>query len=169
MIRVPYGREMKLKEFLTANKIESFIPMQYKTVEMKGSKVRQLTPVIRNLIFVNSTYIGLNQHKIKVEQTTPFRYIMDCATNMPMIVSDQDMVHFISVSDTMDEQLIYLTNIESTFKMGDRVKVIGGIFEGVEGRVVRIKKDRRVMVHINNVVAVVISFINPLLLEKLKD
>lgn len=167
-MRVPYGQEMKLKILFNSLELECFIPMQYKTTEIKGKRVTQLAPAIRNLIFVNSEYSFLNQLKRRAEGVVPFRYIIDKAINAPVIVPEREMNYFVAIAGTLDEQLIYLTKIEPILKTGDKVQITGGMFKGIEGQVVRIKKDRRVMVSIDNVVAVVTSFINPLLLKKIE-
>ena len=165
-IRVTYSREMKFKAHLDALNIKNFIPMQYKEILKNGQTQRVLAPIIHNLVFVLSTRQTLDEMKQgKLSLKIPIRYIMDKTHNTPIIISDTEMKHFIAVCGTMDEQLIYLTKIDSTLKKGEMVRITGGIFAGVKGRVVRIKKDHRVMVLINHVMAVVTAFINPILLE----
>lgn len=167
-IRVPYGREMKLKNRLDCEGIKSFIPMQHKQVIQSGKTEIRLVPAIRNLIFIYASRPCLNTLKLQVENCTPFRYIIDRITNNPIIVPEQDMNQFIAVAGTLNEQLIYLTNIEPVLRNGDQVLVTGGIFEGVQGRIVRIKKDRRVLVSIHNLIAIATAHINPLLLQKIE-
>lgn len=143
--------------------------MQYKKTVIDGREVDVMVPAIRNLIFVNSTRNLLNDLKLRVEASTPFRYIIDRSTNLPIVVPSKEMDHFIAIAETMDEQLIYLTEIKPTLKDGDKVLVTNGIFAGIEGNVVRIKRNRRVMVSIESVAAVVTAYINPLLLQKIGD
>lgn len=142
--------------------------MQNKKTIIDGKDANIVVPAIRNLIFVNTTRSLLDELKVKVEESTPFRYIIDKSTNLPIEVPSKDMEHFIAVAGSMDEQLIYLTEIKPTLIGGDKVVVTGGIFAGVEGNVVRIKKDRRVMVSIDSIAAVVTAYINPLLLKKIE-
>lgn len=167
-LRVLYGRELKLKALLSAMQIPNFIPMQYRKVVLKGRETKTLVPAIRNLIFVKAARPLLDELKTQVEERIPFRFIPDkaMANNSPIIIQEKAMEHFIAVSGTMNEQLIYLTRIEAALRGGDKVRVTGGVFAGVEGRVVRIKKDRRVMVSVDGVAAVVTAFINPLLLQR---
>ena len=51
------------------------------------------------------------------------------------------------------------------FKDGETVKVTDGPFKGAEGHIVRIKKDRRLVVTIRGVAAVATTFIHPQFLE----
>ena len=47
--------------------------------------------------------------------------------------------------------------------------MLGGIFEGAEGTLLRIKGDRRVVVSIPGVIAVATANIHASLLEKIKE
>ena len=49
------------------------------------------------------------------------------------------------------------------------VYVVGGIFEGVEGVVIRVKGDRRVSVCIKGIMAVATAYIHPSLIELIPD
>ena len=55
----------------------------------------------------------------------------------------------------------------SNLKRGQRVRITGGVFEGVEGEFVRIKDDRRVVVVIQGLMAVATAFIHPSLIEQI--
>ena len=85
----------------------------------------------------------------------------------PITVPQQQMDSFIAVAGTYDEQLIYLNPEPGDFSQGDRVRILGGPFEGAEGVFVRVKGDRRVVVSIEGVVAVATTFIHPSLIEKI--
>lgn len=52
---------------------------------------------------------------------------------------------------------------------GDRVRITGGVFEGVEGIFVRVKGDRRVVVSIQGVMAVATTFIHPSLIVPITE
>ncbi len=51
-LRITYSQEMKVKEYLDKEHIESFIPMRYVEKECQGKKTRQLVPAIHNLLFI---------------------------------------------------------------------------------------------------------------------
>lgn len=53
------------------------------------------------------------------------------------------------------------------FKINERVRVIGGIYQGYEGFVKRIEKNKHVVVSIEGVCLVILPFIHPDLLERL--
>lgn len=164
-IRVTYGREMKLKKYLESHQIESFVPMRYENDQHK--KVKSLVPAIHNLIFIHASKAVLDPIKTRIERHIPIRYIIDRSTNLPLVVPDKEMDNFIIVAGTCNEQLIYLPQMNGKFKQGDKVRVIGGLFTGVEGEIKRIKRNRRVIVTIKGLITVATAYIEPALLEKI--
>ena len=132
-IRVTYSREMALKEYLDRCRMESFIPMSYKEVIKGERKVRKLVPVIHNLVFVRSTREKLDEIKRDISLKVPIRYIMDRETRRPLVVPDRQMHSFIAVAGAYDEQIVYLDPTIVSLREGDRVRIVGGVFSGVEG------------------------------------
>ena len=167
-IRVTYNRELKVKAELDELGIRNFVPMQYKMLVRGGRRVKKLVASVHNLIFIYIEPSRMQQYK--AETTLPIRYIMrrDLSNRrVPTIVPQRQMESFIAVAGTHDEQLVYLNPEPGDFSQGDRVRILGGPFEGAEGVFVRVKGDRRVVVHIEGVVAVATTFIHPSLIEKI--
>ncbi|WP_455591418.1 UpxY family transcription antiterminator [Bacteroides sp.] len=166
-LRVTYSRELTVKEYLDGAGIENFIPMHYEYVTKGDRRVRKLVPVVHNLVFVRSSREHIN--RMKEELSLPIRYIMNKETNHPIIVPERQMHHFIAVAGTNEEQLVYLEPTAVAFRKGQRVRVTGGVFEGVEGEFIRVKNDRRVMVSIQGVMAVATTFIHPSFIELINE
>ena len=166
-LRVTYNRELKVKADLDARGVTNFVPMQYRREEHGGVMVKRLVPSIHNLIFVNLTPSEMIEYK----RTTalPIRYIMSRETHKPLTVPNREMDNFIKIAGTYDENLIYLNPDPGDFSKGERVRVIGGPFEGAEGVFVRVKGDRRVLINIQGVVAVASTYVHPSMIEKLPD
>lgn len=166
-IRVTYNRELKVKTELESLNIEHFLPMQYRE-EMRGERrIKVLRPSIHNLIFIHAT----KDNMINYKETTklPIRYIMCNETRRPIVVPDHQMKNFIAVAGTYGEQIIYLNSNPENMKRGEKVRITGGLFAGVEGEFIRIKGDRRVVVTIQGVAAVATAFIHPSLVEKISE
>ena len=105
-----------------------------------------------------------------VRNFLPMRYeYVFRETRQPITIPEVQMRSFIAVAGNYDEQVVYLDPSVVSMKKGDRVRVTGGIFEGVEGEFVRIKGDRRVVVSIQGVMAVATAFIHPSLIELIKN
>lgn len=67
-------------------------------------------------------------------------------------------------ADTTDTAGIYHPAV---FTPGQRVRITGGMFEGYEGFVKRVGRDRRVIVEIEGICMVLLPFIDPALLSPL--
>lgn len=141
--------------------------MRYEFVLRNGQRVRKLVPAVHNLVFIRSTRQEIDEIKEKNAATLPLRYIMDRETHQPIIIPKVQMQNFIAVAGNYDQQLIYLPSAESTAQKGDRVRITGGVFGGVEGTFLRVKGDRRVVVSIQGVMAVATAFVHPSLIERI--
>ena len=68
-----------------------------------------------------------------------------------------------------DTAVLYLEPTELNLSQGTRVRITGGIFEGVEGVFVRVRHDRRVVVNIEGVMAVATTFVHASLVEEIGE
>lgn len=143
--------------------------MRYEYVFRGERKIRKLVPVVHNLVFVYATRSEVDEIKSTVGASLPIRYIMDRETRQPITIPEVQMRSFIAVAGNYDEQVVYLDPSVVSMKKGDRVRVTGGIFEGVEGIIIRVKGDRRVSVCIQGVMAVATAYIHPSLIERIPD
>lgn len=167
-MRITYSRELSLKVYLDEIQVENFIPMRYEYVVRNERKIRKLVPAVHNLVFIHTTRRKLDEIKEAKAVVFPLRYIMDRETRQPITIPETQMRNFIAVAGTYDQQVIYLPPMDVSMAKGDRVRINGGIFEGVEGVFLRIKGDRRVVVSIEGVMAVATAFIHPSLVERVE-
>lgn len=158
-IRVTYGREMKFQALLNEAGFETFIPMTIKKVERDGRKEGVHAPAVSNLCFVKAEQQEIYEYFRGLGEACPARFIWDKATRDPIIVPAKAMEDFITVSRTMLDDAIYLTEISSKLREGNKVRVLEGPFAGVEGRVVRIRRSRRILVELPGMLAVAATFI----------
>ena len=173
-MRVTYGREMKVKAELDRLGIENFVPMTYKIVESringttglrKGESSeprRVLVPAINNLIFVRSTQERISELKRTNEVLEPLRYMMDRTAEKAheiMTVPDRQMENFMRVAKVTDESVMFLDETSIVGKEGKRVRIMGGVFEGVEGVIRRVKRCKRVVVELDGIASVAIAHV----------
>lgn len=142
--------------------------MHYEYVKQGDRKIRKLVPVVHNLVFVHSSLACIDRIKQSVGLSLSVRYIVDRETNRPLVVPDSQMRSFIAVSGNYEEQIVYLDPVLTALRKGDPVRITGGVFEGVEGIIIRVKGDRRVSVCIQGVMAVATAYIHPSLIEKIE-
>ena len=166
-MRVTYSREMLAKEYLDSIGVESFIPMRYVPIKGKHPRHRELKPAITSLIFIRSCQKDITELKMTKRELNSLRYIMtpvlDDNNNVIrrdiLTVPDKQMDNFIKVASVNDDRIFYMENLDFAGKPGQRVKVVEGDFAGVEGTIKRVKKNKCVVVQIENVAAVAIAFL----------
>lgn len=166
-LRVSYSRELKIQETLNGLGVRTFVPMMWKkSASADGTQVtKKLVPAVGNLCFAYWTKPAIEDFIRGFGESSPVHFYWDRTANRPMIVSDKAMNDFMKVSSTLDEDLIYITEITGKLREGQTVKVKEGPFEGVEGKVVRIRKSRRILVELPGMLAVATTYIAPEKLE----
>ena len=132
---------------------------------MRKNPSRRLVPAVGNLCFAYSTKAELEDFIRGYGETSPVHFYWDRTANKPLTVPEKAMNDFIAVSSTLDEDLIYITEITSKLREGQTVKVKEGPFKGIEGKVVRIRKSRRILVELPGMLAVATTYIQPEYLE----
>lgn len=164
-MRVTYHRELKVKEQLDILGIENFVPMHYELVETKKGRKRMLVPAVHNLIFVHSTQEAITHLKMTKKECEPLRYMMRRVSSSRnsqseiITVADHDMENFMRVASVQDESVMFLDYKEFIGKEGRRVRINEGAFAGVEGVIKRIKRNKHVVVQIEGVTAVAVTFV----------
>ena len=163
-MRVTYGREVKVKEALDNLGIENFLPMHYELVDPgDGNKRRMLVPAIHNLIFVNDSREDITRLKTTKREFQPLRYITkrfaESIDDNILTVPDSQMQNFIRVASVQDDSVMFLETGDYINKIGQRVQITEGYFAGVEGVVKRIKKNKHVVVQLEGLAAVAITYV----------
>lgn len=164
-MRVTYGRELKVKRYLDEKGVECFLPMRYKIMERHGDRFRRLVPAVSNLIFVRDCRRHITFMKQNTSEVSSLRYIMSrppaltTGVSEILVVPDRQMENFMKVARVEDESVLFLNPDEYAGKKGMKVKIIDGVFSGVEGVVKRIRQNKKVVVEIQGVAAVAIAFV----------
>ncbi|MBR5836011.1 MAG: UpxY family transcription antiterminator [Bacteroidales bacterium] len=166
-LRATYSRELKVRDQLAERGVRTFVPMIWKRCPIKPgmTQTKKLVPAISSLCFVHWTKADIDAYIRSFGDVKPVNYYWDRTKNAPLVVPDKAMEDFITVSSSMDEELIYITDICPKLKEGQSVRVKEGPFKGIEGKVVRIKKSRRILVELPGMVAVATTYITPNELE----
>ena len=162
--RVKYQTEKKIKTWLETVKIEHFIPFKTVVIEYKGRKKKKERPVVPCIIFVHTTYS--TALSLPVESGYSMSYIRNLDTKKIQIIPDKQM-----------EDCMFLFSLShKTFKVananlrrGDKVRVIQGLYMGIEGELVRIKGHKRVVVRIEGAFSVMTTHIPEAWLERIEE
>ena len=158
------GKAAKISEYLKKANVECFFPLCYKEKRIRNSErtKRTIQPLIGNLVFVKSSkeYLSpiLREIKLRFDITDDlyYRYL---GSKEIIVIPEKQMENFITVAGSNHERVIYLSNNEVNFEKGKKIRIIGGVFEGVEGIFLKIKGSNRVVVSIPNLLSVATAFI----------
>ena len=169
VLRATYSRELKVQAALQEKGVRTFVPMMWKpsSSPARSGIQRKLVPAISSLVFVQWTREALDAYIRSFGDSRPVNYYWDRTTDSPLTVPEKTMEDFIAVASTLDEDIIFLTEISDKLREGQRVKVKQGPFKGVEGKIVRIRKSRRVLVELPGMLAVASTYVDPKELETL--
>ena len=172
VLRVTYQREMAAAKRLEEMGIRHFVPTcRVKIRNEKGLAIGWKTdPLIHNYIFVFDTYENILL--VKQGKLDYLRFVMaknpSSGENEPQYVPDKQMDDFMKVVSTMGSKPVD-PNID--LRKGDRVRVLTGPFEGVEGVYIRMSKrhEKRVVVKIDGVAAYSTPTLNASDVEKIEE
>ena len=173
-MRVTYGREVKVKEALDKLGIDNFLPMHYELVDPgDGNKRRLLVPAIHNLIFIYDSREDITLLKTTRREFQPLRYITkhfaESVADNILTVPEAQMRNFMRVASVQDDSVIFLDNSDYLSKVGRRVLITEGYFAGVEGIIKRIKKNKHVVVQLEGLAAVAVTYVPASCLRTLDD
>ena len=157
VFRASYGREDKASDYIVEDGTFVYIAKRYVRKSVNGKQKRVLETLIPNLLFVYTTE---DKAKEYVKNTPALSYLTfyynhfeldDNQKNPPLTVSCKEMENFIIATCNKNEHLKFVDENQCHFKGGEMIRVIDGMFKGVEGRVARVSGQQRVIVTITNV------------------
>ena len=170
VLRVTYQREIAASKALEELQVEHYVPtIRTRIRNEKGVSIGWKTePLVHNYIFVHDSYENILQ--LKQGKLDYLRFIMgkDDAglLSVPQYVPDKQMADFIKVVRTMGSKPV---DVNIDLRKGDRVRVLTGPFEGVEGVFIKMptRHEKRVVIKIEGVAAVATMALNASDIEKI--
>ena len=169
-VRVLFGKVGLVKRTLDECDVEYFYPTHTVEKETKDGLKYVDEPLVRSLIFIKTTSLGLREIKMRYSTCLIPYYdrSREDGTRPPVTVPEDKMEMFIKLCEMKESGLEYLGEDEPKYHKGDRVRVTDGIFKGFEGHIKRIRHDRKLIVTIEGVAAFATRFIPPSMLEKIE-
>ena len=176
---VAYRTEQKMQAKLRElGKLEAFVPMRRTRRRDAQGKFRYDEKVaIHNYIFVHTTYNRLmalkKEYPFDLEYSLLHRDVYEQGEKIgraPVIVPRNQMLNFIAVAGNQKERVQFLDVEKLDWEAGQRVRIIGGTFAGVEGIYLRTTKkhERRVVVKLDGIAAVATTALPSVLVEPIE-
>lgn len=151
--------ELKVRDDARKYGLESFVPLKYEVKKRQGHDQRLLVPALSRLLFIKGTldevkdYIA-NAHYVVFIQRSTFSDKKDYLT-----VPTKAMEDFIAVTEHHEERITYFSPQEIRLDIGDQIRVKGGLYDGREGVIMRIKgkRNRHLVVQIPGILIAAIE------------
>ena len=155
-MRATYRREFQAQRQLEASGIRSYIPMREEDRIEGGRRRKVKVPAVHNLIFVRTDKDTLQSFKGRVPYLQYMMGRSEGGVLRPIVIPDKSMDDFIRVTESCGDGVEYLRIGDRAFKAGMRVRVRGGVLDGVEGILVKEGKrnDRKLVVSLNGILSV---------------
>ena len=175
VFRASYGREDKASDYIVEDGTFVYIAKRYARKSINGKQKKVLETLIPNLLFVYTTE---DKAKEYIKETPALSYLTyyynhfeldDDQKNPPLTVSCKEMENFIIATCNKSEHLKFVDEEQCHFRGGEIVKVIDGLFKGVEGRVARVSGQQRVIVTLSQVGLVSTAYVPTAFLTVISD
>ena len=160
----------KIRTTLEEKGVEYFQPRRYVIETKNGRKKKVLKYVLKDFFFVHSSRKNLDA--FIGELSVRFNYYYDICSHVQndcMIVPNGEMENFILVATAYDDNPTYLPANEVNLNKGDRVRIVGGYFDGYEGTYMQVKRGqkKRLVVCLDGILAVT-AYVDPDYVQLLK-
>lgn len=146
-LKIFYNRAKEVIELLEAEGIK-----YYQALDVNRK------PVVAGLLFVHTFEQKILKFKTNYDKKL---LIYQNAERKPAVISDREMDNFIKVTQAAAQGLVYIGDDAPKYHEGQRVRVLSGPYEGIEGYIKRIKKDRRLLVCVTGVAVLATGFVDP--------
>ena len=166
-LKVFYNKVLAIASALKEMSVESYYPVRVVEKEHNGIKKVEKVPAVSSLLFFHSTV----SQATDIEKHFKNRVILYKyrSSKTPAIIPDGEMKVFQLVTSANTEGLEYMDADAVNFKTGQHVHVTGGVFEGADGYIKRIRGNKRLVIAIEGIVAVATTYIPSCFLEKIED
>ena len=132
----------EIEEYFKQHGYETFVPRQWQVSEGHGGKpMRQLRPVVHNLLFVKKATDEQQMRRVVAESSYKMSVIRKTADDPAYYeIPAKQMIEFQMMCNPDISIREYLTEQEARMKVGTEVLVKFGPLKGLSGRLVRISK-----------------------------
>lgn len=156
MRTVACGSYKTIRRRLDADDVEFFQPMHYILRRRLDKPYKSYEPCVSNLFFVR----GSREQLVKyTKNASRFQFYYDRTRGIQadcLVIDDKQMEDFKRVYRANAEDPHIFTPSELNIRPGQRIRVIGGPFDGIEGTFQRVQgfRNRRLIVTLDSLLAI---------------
>lgn len=171
-LRTTYGREQKAYDYMVSKGVKAFLPT-ITTVRLVGGMRRTLVESrLPNIFFAYGTEDQLKRYVYDNVNLPFLRFYYRKFKNdygkivrEPMIVPQRQMDSLMIICRAESDDVFVAGEEIRKFRKGQLVRIIGGEFAGVVGRVTRFKGQQRVGLYIDGLLTIATAFVPSKYLE----
>lgn len=141
-------KEAKAIAVLEGEGLRTFCPMVQTDMTTHGKKTIVARPLIPNTLFVFAPFRQLNTIR-NAHTFITYAYKKTEGKYRILQVPTREMERFIDSSTKMQDDITYFRPEEVELRQGDHVKIVGGLFDGYEGTLLKAKGRAKRMFLIN--------------------
>ena len=161
---VTYSREVLVRDALDKKGVKNFLPMERVTERIGKKLVHSLQPLIHNLIFVYSDRAQLRELKMFNRDCVHMQFMTikprnDEQASVVITIPERQMEQFMRAMGVDDElgQRRFLPYTDFLGREGQRVRFLRGPFQGIEGTIKRINRNRHLVIALPPIGALAIT------------
>ena len=170
-LRVTYGREKKVYDYLVSKNVEAYYPT-ITTVKLVDGKRRTIEESrLPNIFFARGTedeiksfvYDNVNLPHLRFY----YRHLHEGARiiKRPLVVPDNQIESIKIICASEAEDIILAPSNVEKFKTGQTVRIIDGAFKGVIGKVARYQGQQRVAIIIDGLLTIASAYVPKAFIE----
>jgi transcription antitermination factor NusG len=159
VLRAIFKQELKVRDYLRSHGFRCYVPMSWQVKDVRGRRERRLIPAITELVFVYGDEKELSECKSRCRETVYWLMTQRNGRSEKLIVGNKAMDDFISVTEQSEREVTYFRPDEISLVKGDRIRIHGGAFDGVEGVLMKVKgkREKQLMVSIPDLAVAAVS------------
>jgi len=159
-------KELKVRDDARRHGLEAFVPLRYEVKTVRGQKQRKLVPAITGLMFIKGTLEEVKDYAIHAPFQVYIRKSTFSNKTDYLVIPTKAMEDFIAITEQHEEHVTYFKPEEISLRAGDQIRIKGGIYDGKEGIVMRIKgkRSKQLVVQIPGVLVAAVE-LTPELIE----
>ena len=159
-------QEIKIRDEARKAGFDAFVPLSYEVKTIRGQKQRKLIPALSGLIFAKGELEALKAYTQESAYPVFIRKSTFSNHGDYLVIPTKAMEDFIAVTQHREEHVSYFRPEEIRLQEGDRIRIKGGLYDGREGIIMRIKgkRNRHLVVQIPGFLAAAVE-LSPQMIE----
>lgn len=138
--------------------LEVFTPMTRMIMTIGGRRQSRAVPIIQDLLFVHDAKETIDPF-VAMYRTLQYRYLLGKTKDEPMTVRDEEMSRFIFAVGNTETPMFYKPGELTDAMYGKKVRIIGGMLDKYEGRLLSVKgmRKRRLIVELPGLITAAVE------------